>query len=120
MLTRRGLLACGAGAIAFAQSDDEVRGILSARVGARQSAGIVAGLIDAERRRTVAQGDVQPDAVFEIGSLTKVFTALLLADMVERGEVALGDPVAKYLPEGVKVPQRGRRPITLEDLATHM
>jgi serine-type D-Ala-D-Ala carboxypeptidase/endopeptidase len=39
---------------------------------------------------------------------------------VERGEVALHDPVSKYLPEGVKVPQRGPRPITLEDLATHM
>jgi D-alanyl-D-alanine-carboxypeptidase/D-alanyl-D-alanine-endopeptidase len=121
MITRRGLLVVGAGAIAFAQSDDEVRRILSDRIGRdRQSLGMVAGLIDERGRRTVAQGDVQPDSLFEIGSITKVFTALLLADMVERGEVALRDPVAKYLPEGVKVPQRGPRPITLEDLATHM
>jgi len=121
MLTRRGLLACGAGAIAFAQSDDEVRRILSDRIDRdRQSLGMVAGVIDAAGRRIVAHGDVKPDSLFQIGSVTKVFTALLLADMAQRGEVALGDPVSKYLPEGVKVPQRGPRPITLEDLATHM
>ena len=57
--------------------------------------------------------------MFEIGSVTKVFTALLLADMVRRGEVALDDPVAKYLPAEVKVPTRAGRSITLLDLATH-
>jgi CubicO group peptidase (beta-lactamase class C family) len=68
------------------------------------------------------QGNTQPlngDTVFEIGSITKVFTSLLLADMVQRGEVALTDPLAKYLPAGVKMPERGGRQITLEDLATH-
>jgi D-alanyl-D-alanine-carboxypeptidase/D-alanyl-D-alanine-endopeptidase len=120
-MTRRGFVLLGAGAMAFAQSDDEVRRILSDRiVRDRQALGIVAGVIDERGRRVVAQGDVQPDSLFEIGSITKVFTALLLADMVERGEVALGDPVSKYLPEGVKVPQRGGRVITLEHLATHM
>jgi D-alanyl-D-alanine-carboxypeptidase/D-alanyl-D-alanine-endopeptidase len=57
--------------------------------------------------------------MFEIGSITKVFTALLLADMVERGEVKLDDPVAMYLPKGTLVPSRAGREITLEDLATH-
>ena len=51
--------------------------------------------------------------------MTKVFTSLLLADMVQRGEVALADPVAKYLPADVKVPERGGRVITLVDLSTH-
>src|SRR5436190_855672 len=121
MITRRGLLACGAGAIAFAQSDDEIRRILSDRIERdRQALGIVAAVVDAQARRVITQGDVKPDSLFQIGSVTKVFTALLLADMVERGEVALRDRVSKYLPEGVKVPQRGPRPITLEDLATHM
>jgi serine-type D-Ala-D-Ala carboxypeptidase/endopeptidase len=62
------------------------------------------------------------DTVFEIGSITKVFTALLLADMVERGEVALDDPVAKYLPTampaGVSLATHNGKPITLLDLAT--
>ena len=94
----------------------------------RQSVGIVVGIIDPQGRRIVSygtldQGDPRPvtgDTVFEIGSITKVFTSLILADMVGRGEVALNDPVAKYLPPGVKVPERKGRQITLVDLATHM
>ena len=68
------------------------------------------------------QGNPRPldgDTVFEIGSVAKVFTALLLAEMVQKGEVALADPVAKYLPAGLKVPERKGRSITLADLATH-
>lgn len=69
----------------------------------------------------IAAGGSEPGAgtFFEIGSITKVFTALLLMDAVERGEVALEDPVAKYLPETVKVPSRNGRQITLADLTTH-
>lgn len=57
--------------------------------------------------------------MFEIGSVTKVFTSLLLSDMVQRGEVTLTDPVVKFLPAGAKVPERGGRQITVRDLATH-
>jgi CubicO group peptidase (beta-lactamase class C family) len=39
--------------------------------------------------------------------------------MVERKEVALDDPAAKYLPEHVKMPERNGKSITLLDLATH-
>ena len=59
------------------------------------------------------------DTVFEIGSITKVFTALLLADMVLRGVVAWDEPVARLLPASVHVPRFGERQITLLDLATH-
>ena len=45
-------------------------------------------------------------AVFEIGSVTKVFTAALLAEMAGRGEVALDQPVAELLPPGVRMPSR--------------
>ena len=68
------------------------------------------------------QGDsrsVNGETMFEIGSVTKVFTSLLLADMVQRGEVSLDDPVAKFLPSDVKVPERDGKRITLIDLATH-
>jgi CubicO group peptidase (beta-lactamase class C family) len=58
------------------------------------------------------------DTLFEIGSMTKVFTSLLLAEAVQRGEVALTDPISKYLPARVTVPERGRA-ITLQDLSTH-
>jgi serine-type D-Ala-D-Ala carboxypeptidase/endopeptidase len=57
--------------------------------------------------------------VLEIGSLTKVFTGVLLADMARRGEVTLTEPVARLLPPGVQVPSRGGKEITLLDLATH-
>lgn len=81
----------------------------------RQDAGPFSyGKFDADDKRAV-----DADTIFEIGSVTKVFTSPLLADMVQRGEAALTAPVAKYLPSGVKTPQRNGRQITLEDLATH-
>ncbi|HKR54098.1 MAG TPA: serine hydrolase, partial [Chthoniobacterales bacterium] len=81
---------------------------------------------DSDVRRIISYGhrnagDARPldgDTVFEIASVTKVFTALLLADMVEKKEVALSDPASKYLP-GIKLPERNGRSITLVDLATH-
>jgi serine-type D-Ala-D-Ala carboxypeptidase/endopeptidase len=109
-------------------TDAQIRDLLVERIDKQhQSAGIVVGVIDSTGRRTVSYGKfdaddkraVDADTIFEIGSVTKVFTSLLLADMVQRGEVALTDPVAKYLPPGVKTPERNGRQITLEDLATH-
>jgi CubicO group peptidase (beta-lactamase class C family) len=115
-------------AVPQAPPDDAIRAILTERIDAQHlGVGIVVGVIDEKGRRVVAHGrmaidDARPvggDTVFEIGSATKVFTALLLADAVQRGEVALTDPVAKYLPADVTVPQRAGRQITLQDLATH-
>lgn len=62
---------------------------------------------------------VNENTLFDIGSITKTFTTVLLADMVERGIVNLSDPIDKYLPASVKVPQFNGQKITLEDLATH-
>jgi CubicO group peptidase (beta-lactamase class C family) len=64
-------------------------------------------------------GEVNGDTVFFIGSVSKTFTALLLQDAVEHGELKLDDPVAKYLPSSVKFPTWHSRQITLVDLATH-
>jgi D-alanyl-D-alanine-carboxypeptidase/D-alanyl-D-alanine-endopeptidase len=109
-------------------SDAEIRQILVDRIDAQhQSVGIVVGVIGPDGRRIIAyghpeKGDPRPlngDTVFEIGSETKVFTSLLLADMVQHGEVALNDPVSKFLPGTVKMPERNGRAITLVDLATH-
>ena len=108
--------------------DSEIRKILVDPIDRdKQSVGIVVGLIESTGRRIIAYGswakdDKRPlngDTIFEIGSVTKVFTSLLLADMVQRGEVALTDPVAKYLPPTVKMPERGRHSIALVDLSTH-
>ncbi len=57
--------------------------------------------------------------LFEIGSVTKVFTALVLADMARQGLVSLDDPVGKWLPATVQLPRRNGKDITLAHLATH-
>jgi CubicO group peptidase (beta-lactamase class C family) len=63
--------------------------------------------------------EVNGDTVFEIGSITKTFTALLLQDMIERGAMRREDPVARYLPKSVRMPTRHGKEITLLQLATH-
>lgn len=55
---------------------------------------------------------------FDTGSLSKTCTALLLAEMVSRGDVSPTDPVEAYLPRRAH-PRPGKAPITLVDLATH-
>jgi CubicO group peptidase (beta-lactamase class C family) len=88
---------------------------------------IVIGLVDEWGSRIFSAGklnngtdqEVNGDTVFFIGSATKTFTTLLLEDMVERGEMRLDDPAAKYLPKSVRVPTHGDKEITLLDLATH-
>ena len=113
----------------FAQAppDTEIRKILAERVGSENSGiGMVVGIIDEKGRRVVAygalaKGDKRPlngDTIFEIGSMTKVFTSLVLMDMARKGEVAVTDPVSKYLPATVKVPERNNQKITLQDLST--
>lgn len=109
-------------------SDDAIQAILRDRVDVgRQSVGMVVGVIDGDAPRLFAHGrsgvheerPLDGDSVFEIGSITKVFTALLLAEMALRDEVALEEDVAKLLPKQVKTPMLGRKRITLLDLATY-
>lgn len=58
-------------------------------------------------------------SIYEIGSITKVFTCIILADEVLKGRMNLDDPASKYLPKSIKVPSRNDKQITLGDLATH-
>lgn len=93
----------------------------------RKGVGIVVGLVDEHGSRIVSYGklgngtdqEVNGDTVFEIGSDTKTFTALLLQDMIEHGQMKLDDPVARHLPPSVKMPTRNGKEITLHHLATH-
>lgn len=108
-------------------TDAYIRSILQERVDkSKRNVGIVVGIISDKGSRIISYGkldqnsagEVNGDTVFEIGSVTKVFTSVLLADMAERGEVNLNDPISKYLPKTVKVPTRNGGEITLLDLAT--
>lgn len=105
----------------------EIHKILADRIGAENlGSALVVGVIDSKGRRVVSYGSLAKDdkrtlngdTVFEIGSMTKVFTSLVLMDMVQKGEVAVTDPVSKYLPATAKVPERNDEKITLQDLAT--
>ena len=68
-----------------------------------------------------SDGSASPDekTIFEIGSITKVFTTTVLADMHLREEVHLDDPVNKYLPASARLPNRDAVDVTLRHLATH-
>ncbi|MGO4831983.1 serine hydrolase domain-containing protein, partial [Rhizobiaceae sp. 2RAB30] len=107
--------------------DEKIRKILTDRIDHRlQAFGIVVGIVDPSGHRVIAHGKrgrddprtVDGGTVFEIGSVTKVFTALLLADMTAKGEAVLSDPVALDLPSRV-LPERNDQAIRLIDLATH-
>ena len=103
----------------------EIRSIMANRVESGRAVGIVTGVIDEKGRQVIASGKVSidgtqapdGDTIYEIGSVTKVFTSLILADMIEKGEVKADDPVSKFLPATVKVPSRNGRQITLLDLS---
>jgi serine-type D-Ala-D-Ala carboxypeptidase/endopeptidase len=93
----------------------------------KTNAAIVVGLVDSNGIQFYSYGNmsnanpitVDKDTIFAIGSITKVFTTILLADLVNRGLVNLDDPIEKYLPNSVKVPTFNGQKITLENLATH-
>ncbi len=88
--------------------------------------GMVLGVINGNQSKILTYGktgtlgnqQLNGDSVFEIASVTKPFTGILLADMVERGEVNFSDPVSFYLPASVKPLKYQEREISLLDLAT--
>ena len=109
---------------AFAEQVDRLCNPL---VAADVAVGFVVGVIDGETEfvrgygRLARTSEERPTAqtVYEIGSVSKVFTGLLLADAVQRGLVALDDPVQKHLPEGVSMPAFEGKPVLLWHLSTH-
>ena len=126
-------------AAAHAQpTDARIKDILAQRIDVdRQAVGLAAVVVEGNTVRIVTHGamglaaeqdkaePLTPDTLFEVGSITKTFTALLLADMVIKGEVKLDDPVEKWLPQGLglrgglKLRDHTGAPIRLVDLATH-
>jgi len=85
----------------------------------RQLNGAVVGILqDGQSCIRVLGSGVRADSRFEIGSVTKTYTAELLDVLVQRGTVRLDDSVASFLPAGPKQAM-SERPITLLDLATH-
>jgi len=105
-------------------SQNKIRDLATTRLG--NNAGIVVGIVRGGEQWVAGYGALdagqQPpdeDTIFEIGSVTKVFTTLVLAEMVLRGDVALDDPAQKYLPSTLQMPKWRGQEITLFHLATH-
>jgi serine-type D-Ala-D-Ala carboxypeptidase/endopeptidase len=93
----------------------------------KRDVGIVVGIVDEYGSRVVSCGkmdngtdqEVDGDTLFDIASITKPFTGLLLQDMIQRGEMKLDDPVQEYLPASVRMPTHNGKDITLRHLVTH-
>jgi D-alanyl-D-alanine-carboxypeptidase/D-alanyl-D-alanine-endopeptidase len=105
----------------------QVKSFILNQIVNKSKAAIVIGFVDPNGTRIFSFGNmskahnvpVNENTLFDIGSITKTFTTLLLADMVKQGIVNLTDPIDKYLPSSVKVPEFNGIKITLEDLGTH-
>ena len=123
-LDERSFSYCGA-LLAQAGAADDLQSLLNNRVEtAKKAVGIVAGTVDATgvhiySAGKTADGGGKPDgrSLFEIGSITKLFTSLILADMIERGEVTADDPVSQYLPGNAEVCCRIGKQIPLLNLS---
>ena len=120
------ILAASLPAMAALPTNAEVEAILNKNLIANNKAkGVAVALVDANGIRVVTAGiahgneAVKPDDVFEIGSITKTFTALLLAIADEKNETKLDDAVEKFLPDGIKLRDSAGTPIRMVDLATH-
>ena len=107
---------------------DEIKDRINALVDSnRTNAAIVIGIVDPNGTQFYSNGkisnanntNVDQNTIFAIGSNTKVFTTVLLAEMVEEGLIKLNDPIDKHLPPNVTIPQYKGHKITIEDLATH-
>jgi len=108
-------------------TSQELATVLQSAIGNGQLQAVSVGLIQSGGTVSLHAGTLSPDdarapdddTLYEIGSLTKVFTSLLLAEAVVRGEVTLDTPIATLLPEDVALPGDAGNRITLRMLATH-
>jgi len=119
-------LSMAGGAASAAGRDQQIEALVRPLIDGKLIVGCIVGVVDDGESSLHGFGQAQhqsagpPDGrtIFEIGSITKAFTGLLLADMVRRGEVTLDAPLNELMPEGVEPPKPKGRPITLADLAS--
>ncbi|MEZ4991961.1 MAG: serine hydrolase [Saprospiraceae bacterium] len=116
--------------LAFGQEtwtlSEEVAKNVDMRIENGHSPSIAIGLIDKDGPQyyffgntTMTGHSVTENTIYEIGSISKTFTGILLADMVQSGKMKLDDPVQQYLPESVTMPEWEGKPIVLGQLSDH-
>ncbi len=104
----------------------DVEKLLKQRIDSGKGYGIIVGIIEPEGITFYNYGrlgiddptPVTEDTVFELGSLTKTFTASLVQDMHEKNELNLNDPIEKFFPD-VHIPDYHGQKILLWHLLTH-
>lgn len=104
----------------------EVTTYINQRIEAGMNPSIAIGIIDKNGTRYYSFGKtknggrkINEHTIYELGSITKTFTGILLADMVLKDELEVDDPVEKYLPESVEIVEKNGAPITLGQLSDH-
>ena len=105
----------------------EVINHIKARVDSTLNPGISMAYMDGDKVTYFNYGSTQfetgkpvnENSVYEIGSISKVFTCIVFADEVLKGRMKLNEPISKYLPSSLNLPTRNDKVITLKDLATH-
>lgn len=123
--TARGTHATARAAASARSIDQTVAALASELVDGKFVPGVVVGVVHGTDEhiagfgKTGTGGVPDRDTVFEIGSVSKVFTGELFAEAIERGLVEPGDPAGGHLPKGATVPRGTTTDITLEQLATH-
>ena len=132
-IAMRQLLICSAIILSFScdrksESDLPVKVVesINARIENGSNQSIVVGIVDADGERFYSFGKtrmtgepVNEHTIYEIGSISKVFTAILLANQAEEGKLDINDPAQKYLPSHVHVPKGAKNEITLASLSDH-
>lgn len=107
---------------------DSIKAIVKQAVASKRSKSIIVGVVYADGTRQIfSEGKLSdknpkmPDGntIYEIGSITKVFTSLLLAEMSLKNQLDLNDPISTFLPKTLKVPVRNQKEISLLSLSTN-
>lgn len=105
---------------------DEVVASIEKRIAEGITPSIAIALIDSSGVRyynfgkTAEDGKpVDENSIYEIGSISKVFTGILLAQQVVDGEISLDDDISTLLPDSISVPSMDDATITFGHLTDH-
>lgn len=96
---------------------DLAKSLASGELAPATGTGVAIGIIERGAPHVFVYGTAKPDSIFEIGSITKTFTGLILARMASEGKVRYDEPVRELLPPSTVAKPAGPE-ITLLDLAT--
>jgi len=96
---------------------DIAAALKSGQLAPSTGAGVSIGVVEHGKRYIFTYGAAKPDSIFEIGSISKTFTCLILSQLVEQGKVKFDTPIRELLPPGTVAKPTGDE-ITLLDIAT--